>query len=122
MNTTPRRALAACLTSATLLAISGPALAQQYDLNAIQQEKAQIAQYFQNCQSGLGGGMNDNFENYLATGNYGATEAPQGCDYNTLTQLMGRSYELDLMLARANGQTGTACEIEWMPGCPEPGQ
>lgn len=98
------------------------ASAQDYDVNAIQQELAQISQVFNACNSSFGQGMDQNFQNYLETGQYGVTQPGQGCDLNYLAQLNARAYQLQLMLARANGDTRGSCEIQWMPGCPEPGQ
>mgnify|MGYP000890038946 CR=1 FL=1 len=122
---TPTHLIAcASLAAATFLAVP-TALAQEYDVNAIQQEKAQIQEYFNKCQQGFGAGMDQNFQNFLMTGQYNVTPmggGAEGCDENTLTQMIGRSYQLDLMLARANGDTRDPCEIERMPGCPEPGQ
>lgn len=116
----PTRTVLLAVAALQLCALSA-AQAQQYDVNAILQEKAQIQQYFDACRNGFAAGMDQNLQNYLETGQYGVTGNAQGCDYNTMSQLVGRSYQLDLMLARANGDTRAACEIQWVPGCPEPG-
>lgn len=102
--------------------LAATASAQYYDVNAIQQELAQISQVFNSCNASFGQGMDQNFQNYLATGQYGVTQPGQGCDLNYLAQLNARAYQLQLMLARANGDTRGSCDIQWMPGCPDPGQ
>jgi hypothetical protein len=124
-TTTKTRSLfAASLLAMGLMATSlmaTTARAQQYDVEAIRAELGQIQAYFNQCQSGFGQGMQDSLNTFLTTGQYPVTQLAQGCDYNTMAALNARAYQLSLMLARAEGATGQACEIMWMPGCPEPG-
>lgn len=117
-----RRNLAALFTVGMLAIGLAPAAHAQinYDVEAIRQELGQIQQYFNQCQSGFGQGMQDSLNTFLTTGQYPITELSQGCDYNTMAALNARAYQLSLMLARAEGQTGAPCEIMWMPGCPPP--
>ncbi len=112
----------AALVVVSEISFSTMTMAQNYDVNAIQQELAQLRQRFNNCTNSFGQGMNQNFETYLQGGGYGTTEMGQGCDMNTLAAINARAYQLELMLARSNGDDRPSCEVQWMPGCPQPGQ
>ena len=108
------------LVCGSLVLTPAAAFCQQYDVAAIQAELNQLQGYFNGCMGNFQQGMDQNFQNYLSTGNYGVTQPGAGCDPNQMAAANARAYQLQLMLARANGDTRKSCEIQWMPGCPDP--
>jgi hypothetical protein len=105
-----RAMLVVCLATTTLVATGTTTRAQ--NIGAIQAEQRRILAQVYQCKAA----MDAHFKRMQIIAPQGRIENPPACSNNNAAWVT-RLWQLDIAIARANGDRRHPCQIEYMAGC-----